>query len=115
MNHLLNSDSFELCKTTIANAAAWRVEERRLANGALLLDFGVKAVGGVHAGLMLARICMSGRAEISIHPSDSSRGPWPIVQVATDEPVQACMASQYAGWPVKNCPGFSFRGYIYLK
>ncbi len=102
MNQLLNSNAYELCKVTLANAEAWRVMERRLTNGARVLDFGVNVVGGLHAGLMLARICMSGRAEISIHPSNSSIGPWSVVQVATDDPVHACMASQYAGWPVKK-------------
>jgi len=52
--------------------------------------------------LMLARICMSGRAEISICPTNHSLAPWGIVQVVTDDPIQACMASQYAGWPVKK-------------
>ena len=56
----------------------------------------------MQAGLMLARLCMAGRAETTIHPTDSSRGPWPVVQVVTDDPVHACMASQYAGWPVKK-------------
>lgn len=101
-NHFLNDAAFELCRTTIANVESWRVEERRLANGAVILDFGVNATGGVQAGLMLARICMSGRAEISIHPADDSRGPWPLVQVISDDPVLSCMASQYAGWQVKR-------------
>ncbi len=101
-NHLLNNEAFELCQTTIAHAESWRVAEQRLANGAVLLDFGVKAKGGMQAGLMLARICMAGRAEITIHPADFLRGPWPLVQVVTDDPVHACMAAQYAGWPVKK-------------
>ncbi len=101
-NHLLNNEAFELCQTVMVDAESWRVEERRLANGAVILDFGVNAIGGMQAGLMLARLCMAGRAEITIHPTDSSRGPWPVVQVVTDDPVHACMASQYAGWPVKK-------------
>jgi len=101
-NHLLNSEAFELCKKSMDNACALRIEKRRLANGAILLDFGVQTLGGLQAGLMLAGICMSGRAQILIHPADASQGPWPMVQVATDDPVCACMASQYAGWPVKQ-------------
>ncbi len=101
-NQLLNDEAFQLCKTTQANAESWRVEHQRLSNGAVLLDFGVKTPGGMSAGLMLARICMSGRAEITIHPANYSLGPWPLVQVATDDAVHACMASQYAGWPVKK-------------
>ena len=101
-NHLLNDEAFQLCKTTQANAESWRVEHQRLANGAVLLDFGVETAGGISAGLMLSRICMAGRAKITMHPANYSLGPWPLVQVATDDPVHACMASQYAGWPVKK-------------
>ncbi len=101
-SQLLNDEAFQLCKTTQANAESWRVEHQRLSNGAVILDFGVKTAGGISAGIMLARICMSGRAEITMHPANYSLGPWPLVQVATDDPVHACMASQYAGWPVKK-------------
>ena len=99
---LLNESAFQLCQTTSSNASAWRVESHRLDNGATVLDFGVNANGGVNAGLMLAGICMSGRAQISINPSNHLLGPWGIIQVVTDDPVHACMASQYAGWPVKK-------------
>lgn len=101
-NNLLNDEAFQLCMGTKANAESWRVEHQRLSNGAIILDFGVMTPGGISAGLMLARICMSGRAEISIQPADYSLGPWPLIQVSTDDPVHACMASQYAGWPVKK-------------
>jgi len=101
-NHLLNDDAFLLCRTTLDNADAWRVESHRLDNGGLVLDFGVRIPGGIMAGLMLARICMSGRAEITIQPASYAIGPWSLIQVTTDQPVQACMASQYAGWPVKQ-------------
>ena len=100
--HLLNESAFQLCQTTSDNATAWRVESHKLDNGATVLDFGVNAVGGVNAGLMLARICMAGRAEISLCPANPSVGSWGTVQVVTDDPVHACMASQYAGWPVKK-------------
>ncbi|MCY2982398.1 MAG: methenyltetrahydromethanopterin cyclohydrolase [Planctomycetota bacterium] len=99
---LLNESTFQLCQTTLVNATAWRVESHKLANGATILDFGVNAIGGMNAGLMLARICMASRAEISLCPVNPSIGPWGIIQVVTDDPVHACMASQYAGWPVKK-------------
>ena len=42
------------------------------------------------------------RADISIQSADYSLGPWPLIQVSTDDPVHACMASQYAVWPIKK-------------
>lgn len=69
--------------------------------GAVLIDAGVEASGGFEAGINLARLCMSDLATITttaFAPSDyaSSSG----IVVRTDHPVLACLASQYAGWPV---------------
>jgi len=86
--------------------AQQRAERLRLANhisecGAQVLDFGVQATGGLEAGLHMASICMAGLAQVQLTRGAHEvwSGPW--VQVATDQPLQACMLSQYAGWPVK--------------
>jgi methenyltetrahydromethanopterin cyclohydrolase len=68
--------------------------------GATVLDFGVKAAGGLQAGIELARICMSGLATIAIENGDLSGRTWAHVTVRTDWPVAACLLSQYAGWQV---------------
>jgi methenyltetrahydromethanopterin cyclohydrolase len=98
----LNELSLGLCRTAIGHADAWRISHHTLANGAKVLDFGVKVVGGILAGQNLARICMADRAKVTVHPADQALGPWPQIQVYTEHPVLACMASQYAGWPVKH-------------
>ena len=102
MNQQLNDGAFRLYQETQANAESWRIQIHKLANEATVVDFGVNTPGGIRAGLMLASICMSGRAEITLHPANATIGPWSLIQVATDDPVHACMASQYAGWPVKK-------------
>jgi methenyltetrahydromethanopterin cyclohydrolase len=61
----------------------------------------VKTEGGLAAGLALARVCMAGLGEITLVPGDVEGVPCPVVQVQTDQPVVACMASQYAGWQVE--------------
>ena len=48
----------------------------------------------------LARICLAGHADVNLAHGDVDGVPCPIVQVATDQPVRACMASQYAGWQI---------------
>ena len=65
-----------------------------------VLDFGVNTEGGLEAGLLLARICCSGMAEVSLMPQDSRLPNVPQVFVRTDHPVAACLMSQYAGWKV---------------
>src|SRR5947207_15951493 len=68
--------------------------------GATMVDCGVKAPGGVRAGLELARVCLADLAEVSLVPGDAASLNLPRVQVACDQPVRACMASQYAGWQI---------------
>src|SRR5262249_53409761 len=61
---------------------------------------GVATAGGLQAGLGLARVCMANLAEVSLNPGNLADLPLPQIQVMSDHPVLACMASQYAGWQV---------------
>jgi methenyltetrahydromethanopterin cyclohydrolase len=55
----------------------------------------------LQAGLALARVCLAGQADVTLVPGDVAGIPCPVVQVSSDVPVLACMASQYAGWQIK--------------
>jgi methenyltetrahydromethanopterin cyclohydrolase len=68
--------------------------------GATVVDCGVKAAGGIAAGLELARVCLADLADVSLQVGDASSLGLPRVQVICDQPVRACMASQYAGWQI---------------
>src|SRR5271170_2249370 len=83
-----------------ANAAQFRLEVQHSTAGARLVDCGVKTEGGLQAGLSLARICLAGLADVALVPGSVGDLAMPLVQVTTDAPVLACMASQYAGWQV---------------
>jgi methenyltetrahydromethanopterin cyclohydrolase len=83
-----------------ANAASLRINVQTVAPGARIIDCGVQAPGGLQAGLGLARVCLAGQAEVTLAPGDIAGVPCPRVQVATDHPVAACMAAQYAGWQI---------------
>lgn len=84
----------------ILNAAAdnplLRVQKTETA-GVPVIDFGVAAPGGLEAGLTLARICLSGLADVSLTPSVAGSLPLPTVTVRSDFPLEACLLSQYAG------------------
>jgi methenyltetrahydromethanopterin cyclohydrolase len=97
----LNERAQRLADHVAANAAALRVAVQTVA-GARVLDGGVKVEGGVQAGLALARVCLAGQAEVTLVPGDIAGVLCPQVQVATDHPVLACMASQYAGWQIER-------------
>ena len=96
----LNARAVALCASLGDRVAELRIHLLRRNNGALIVDCGVAAQGGLAAGLLLARACLADLATVAITPGGGD--PWPAVQVFTDQPVLACMASQYAGWEVKG-------------
>ncbi|MCA9246247.1 MAG: methenyltetrahydromethanopterin cyclohydrolase, partial [Planctomycetales bacterium] len=96
----LNELAAELCENLIEDADVLRVAVSQLACGATIIDCGVAALGGLEAGRMMAEIALAGLAEVSFLPANSEVWRGPSVQISTDHPVAACMASQYAGWEV---------------
>jgi methenyltetrahydromethanopterin cyclohydrolase len=97
----LNERAFRLADEMAANAVALRIAVHQAEAGARILDCGIKTEGGLEAGLGLARVCLAGQAEVTLVPGDIGGIPCAQVQVTTDQPLTACMASQYAGWEVK--------------
>ncbi|MFO0879526.1 MAG: methenyltetrahydromethanopterin cyclohydrolase [Gemmataceae bacterium] len=95
----LNEVASQLAVTLEARAEALRIVPHRI-GGANVLDCGVVALGGLQAGLGLARICMAGRAEVALVPSTMPGLAGPALQVFSDDPLHACMTSQYAGWQI---------------
>ena len=72
-----------------------------LENGTTLIDAGVKEAGGFEAGLYVSRICMADLADITFSSFDLGKLIVPAIELTTDHPVIACMASQFAGWRIK--------------
>jgi methenyltetrahydromethanopterin cyclohydrolase len=96
----LNERALRLADYLAGNAAGQRIAVHSSTAGARIIDCGLKAVGGLQAGLGLARVCLAGLAEVSIVPGEVAGVACPQVVVSSDAPVSACMASQYAGWQV---------------
>lgn len=103
----LNQRALSIFQQAIADESSLHIKSSTLQCGATLLDFGVEAAGGLEAGLRMASICLAGQAQVALVPGDRAiwSGPW--VQVTTENPVEACMLSQYAGWPVKHSDFFA--------
>ncbi|MCA9192890.1 MAG: methenyltetrahydromethanopterin cyclohydrolase [Planctomycetales bacterium] len=97
----LNVGAHGLFQEIQAASEKLRIETSCLPCGAHVLDFGIRVPGGFAAGLQLARICMAGLADVSCHVGNVHIWPGPWVQVWTDHPFEACMLTQYAGWPVQ--------------
>ncbi|MBI3410952.1 MAG: methenyltetrahydromethanopterin cyclohydrolase [Planctomycetes bacterium] len=96
----LNERALRLADYMASNAAALRISVTMNPGGGRVLDCGVKTPGGIQAGLSLARVCLASQADVALHPSEVAGIACPQVQVSSDHPVLACMASQYAGWQV---------------
>lgn len=95
----LNERAHRLADEMAADAAALRLAIHNVA-GARVLDCGVRAEGGLRAGLALARVCLADQTEVALLPGELDGVACPQVTVSTDHPISACLASQYAGWQV---------------
>jgi methenyltetrahydromethanopterin cyclohydrolase len=95
----LNERAQRLADYLASTAAMHHVAVKTTDNGARVIDCGVHSRGGLQAGLALARVCLAGHGEVSLAPAAGDL-PCPLVQISTDHPVLACMASQYAGWQI---------------
>lgn len=67
-----------------------------------VVDCGIEVAGSWEAGVIFATVCLGGLAQVSLHWADFEGLRWPAVEVVTDHPLRACMASQYAGWFIKK-------------
>jgi methenyltetrahydromethanopterin cyclohydrolase len=105
----MNERAWSLADRAVPRAAELRINAATLASGARVLDAGVTAPGGFAAGRLLAELCMGGLGHIDFASISIGGELWPGVQVWTDHPAAACMASQYAGWAI-NPDGYFAMG-----
>ncbi len=98
---VLNELAWELVEDIIIAADDLRVQLHELSSGARVIDCGVDAPGSLAAGIALSEVCMSGLSEIELQQGTVAKIGWPHVVVSTDDPLEACLLSQYAGWAVQ--------------
>ena len=96
----MNERAWARADACVAAADELRIAVHTLDCGARVIDAGVEVPGGLGAGLALAELCMGGLGHASVAPVVIDGESWPGLQVWTDHPSQACMASQYAGWAI---------------
>lgn len=95
----LNEHAATLWNQMAEQAARFRVAVREI-GGARVIDAGIDAAGGIEAGLAMAEICLAGLGRVGLAAANPELWAGPAVSVRTDHPQVACLASQYAGWPV---------------
>lgn len=98
----VNTLAGEIVDRLVAGAERYRVSVSRGSLGELLIDAGAKAAGGIDAGLLITEICMGGLGRVTLQNSTSA-SKWPFwLTVGSNDPVVACLASQYAGWSLSH-------------
>ncbi|MEF8830621.1 MAG: methenyltetrahydromethanopterin cyclohydrolase [Halobacteriales archaeon] len=94
----LNRMAVELVDEAIDFADELGVAVHELDNEATVLDFGVEVESGVEAGLLLAEIQTAGLATVQARMGEVGDAPRQYVELTTDRPGMALLASQKAGW-----------------
>ena len=96
----MNERAWALIDAAVKSSRELRIEVATLASGARVIDAGINIPGGLAAGRLMAQVCMGGLGHVDFVPLTIGDEPLPGVQVWTDYPAEACMASQYAGWAI---------------
>ena len=103
----INQLSQPLVDALIKDAAALNLAIIQHASGAIIIDAGIEATGGLEAGRRIAEICMGGLGQVTFTQQLPFKN-WPTgVQVSAKNPVLACLGSQYAGWALSHEKFFS--------
>ena len=105
----LNRMAVELVDEAIDFADELAVAVEELDNGAVVIDFGVEAVGGIEAGLLLAELQTGGLATIQTGLHEVAGAPLTHVELSTDHPAMALLCAQKAGWEL-SVDGFEGLG-----
>jgi methenyltetrahydromethanopterin cyclohydrolase len=96
----LNQLALGHCGQLLQRPSRYHVAVSCEESGAKLVDCGVHVTGGLEVGCRLAEVCMANLGRVRLAPCNPQIWQGAAVTVATDQPLPACMASQYAGWQI---------------
>lgn len=96
----LNEGAYERVSEMIEKSHELGISVIKTKAGSTVLDVGIGSNGSYEAGRLFAEACMGGFGEVSfgVYPGLSI----PSVTVQVANPAVACLASQYAGWALKE-------------
>jgi len=92
----VNELAAPLVAELIARAGELGLGVSRLESGVTVVDAGIAVRGSVAAGLLIGEICLGGLGRVRLSSAGADWPDW--LEVASAQPVLACLASQYAGW-----------------
>lgn len=101
----INALSGPLVQQLIDKAQELQIGVSTHESGATVVDAGIRYTGCTEAGRLITEICMGGLGEVELG-ADSAFNDWPSsIKVQAENPVLACLGSQYAGWALSNESG----------
>ena len=103
----VNQRSAPLLQKLLQQADSLQLGVSMHASGCTIVDAGIKHVGSAEAGRIIAEICMGGLGTAQLQAgsclTDWTGGDWGgVIAVTSEQPVLACLASQYAGWALSH-------------
>jgi methenyltetrahydromethanopterin cyclohydrolase len=97
----MNNRAYKLAIQMAADADALNIAVEKLSCGATVIDTGINVTGSYDAGKLYSEICMSGLGKVEFCELSYDGFSIPGVKVTVNNPLLACMGSQYAGWFIK--------------
>jgi len=94
----INREAMKVVRQVLANPDALGVRVVRLGNGATVLDMGQQAPGSWEAARAYTLVTLGGLGTVTYEPFALDERVLPAVRVMVDRPMEACVASQIAGW-----------------
>lgn len=91
----------------ITSAAALQLVVSKHELGCTIVDAGINHVGCAEAGRLIAEICMGGLGAVTLQADNRFVDYTEAISVTSNQPVLACLASQYAGWALSHEKFFS--------
>lgn len=103
----VNQLSAPLVQKLITQAEALQLIVSKNETGCTIVDAGIQCSGSAEAGRIIAEICMGGLGEVTLQADDRFTNWHDAIAVSSEQPVLACLASQYAGWALSHEKFFS--------
>lgn len=94
----LNREAMKVVRTILASPESLGVLVSRLPGGARVIDMGQQAPGGWLAARYYTLVTLGGLGEVSYESFALGDRLLPAVRLSVDRPLEACVASQIAGW-----------------
>lgn len=100
----INREAMKTVRAILEEADALGVAPARLPNGATVIDMGLEAKAGWRAAGLYTLASLGGLGSVSYEPFELDGRMLTAVRVMIDHPIEACVASQIAGWRLQ-APG----------